>query len=286
MPVHARREGDTLFVDNVDLKRAARNFLKKASSPDWRAPADINQAMEFVAAMLGYPNLNAVNEQAATPTVTATPAAPASGAHVEVAQTARRLIDITKTLGSVQVASGYRSPDSPREERLIFKTSGVDRTPRVDRPGSPHAAAQEPTLKNHRGEALSMVPPTLGKFAPLTDGPVAVRITYESDESRYETELLGSGLLRYEAVLADGLPLRSVELAIIMRVSFDEHQVLDRRLLKPAEWQRFCESVDGAVFHRECTTSGLLDIGRAAEAAQKKSPAAPAPAPQPRRPRP
>jgi len=66
MPVQARRDGETLFVDNVDLKRGARNLLKKTTGPGWRPPADINEAMEQFAALLGYANLLAANDQATT----------------------------------------------------------------------------------------------------------------------------------------------------------------------------------------------------------------------------
>ncbi|MFK4705936.1 hypothetical protein ABIC83_002775 [Roseateles asaccharophilus] len=65
MPVQSRRQGDDLVVHNVDLKRAARNFLNKTRAPDWVPPRDLNQAMEFMATFFGYANLMAANKQAA-----------------------------------------------------------------------------------------------------------------------------------------------------------------------------------------------------------------------------
>jgi energy-coupling factor transporter ATP-binding protein EcfA2 len=64
MPVQSRRQGDDLLVDNVDLKRAARNLLNKTRSPGWVPPADLNQAMELMAGCFGYANLLAANKQA------------------------------------------------------------------------------------------------------------------------------------------------------------------------------------------------------------------------------
>lgn len=64
MPVQSRRQGDDLLVDNVDLKRAARNFLNKTRAADWTPPRDLNQAMELMAAYFGYANLLAANKEA------------------------------------------------------------------------------------------------------------------------------------------------------------------------------------------------------------------------------
>lgn len=50
MPVQSRHQGDDLLVDNVDIKRAARNFLSKTRDPSWTPPGNLNQAMEFMAA--------------------------------------------------------------------------------------------------------------------------------------------------------------------------------------------------------------------------------------------
>ncbi len=71
MPVQSHRQGDDLLVDNVDLKRAARNFLNKTRAADWTPPRDLNQAMELMAACFGYANLLAANRQAGqTPVAT------------------------------------------------------------------------------------------------------------------------------------------------------------------------------------------------------------------------
>lgn len=67
MPVQSRRQGDDLLVDNVDIKRAARNFLSKTRDPGWTPPADLNQAMELMATCFGYANLLAANKQAQSP---------------------------------------------------------------------------------------------------------------------------------------------------------------------------------------------------------------------------
>lgn len=64
MPVQSRRQGDDLLVDNVDLKRAARNLLNKTRAPGWTPPSDLNQAMELMASCFGYANLLAANAQA------------------------------------------------------------------------------------------------------------------------------------------------------------------------------------------------------------------------------
>ena len=64
MPVQSRREGDDLLVDNVDLKRAARNLLNKTRAPGWKPPSDLNQAMELMASCFGYANLLVANQQA------------------------------------------------------------------------------------------------------------------------------------------------------------------------------------------------------------------------------
>jgi hypothetical protein len=64
MPVQSRRQGDELLVDNVDLKRAARNLINKTKAPGWTPPSDLNQAMELMASCFGYANLLAVNKQA------------------------------------------------------------------------------------------------------------------------------------------------------------------------------------------------------------------------------
>jgi hypothetical protein len=65
MPVSSRREGDSIMVDGVDLKRAARNFRKMTAEAAWRPPQDQSQALEMMARCLGYPNLHAVTIESA-----------------------------------------------------------------------------------------------------------------------------------------------------------------------------------------------------------------------------
>lgn len=80
MPVQSRRQGDDLLVDNVDLKRAARNLLNKTRAPGWTPPGDLNQAMELMASCFGYANLLAANEQARrAPAASAAPTVLAEG---------------------------------------------------------------------------------------------------------------------------------------------------------------------------------------------------------------
>lgn len=64
MPVKSRRQGDDLLVDNVDLKRAARNLLNKTRATGRTPPSDLNQAMELMASCFGFANLLAANQQA------------------------------------------------------------------------------------------------------------------------------------------------------------------------------------------------------------------------------
>jgi len=63
MATFARREGDSLLVDGVDLKRASRKYLSILKEPGWSPPKDLNAAMELVSRILGYPNLHAANQQ-------------------------------------------------------------------------------------------------------------------------------------------------------------------------------------------------------------------------------
>lgn len=64
MPTSARRDGDSILVDSIDLKRASRNLLNKTREPNWAPPRDLNQAMELMASAFGYANLHAVNSEA------------------------------------------------------------------------------------------------------------------------------------------------------------------------------------------------------------------------------
>lgn len=64
MAVTTRRHGETIFVDGVDLKRAARTLRSIAEAPSWNPPTDLNQALEVVARMLGFPNLHALHAAA------------------------------------------------------------------------------------------------------------------------------------------------------------------------------------------------------------------------------
>lgn len=61
MAVTTRREGESIFVDGVDVKRAARTLRSIAEAPGWKPPSDLNQALEVFARMLGFPNLHALN---------------------------------------------------------------------------------------------------------------------------------------------------------------------------------------------------------------------------------
>lgn len=88
MPVQSRRQGDDLLVDNVDLKRTARNLLNKTRAPGWTPPSDLSQAMELMAACFGYANLLAVNKQAnAAPQLPVAPVEESARAALETATT-------------------------------------------------------------------------------------------------------------------------------------------------------------------------------------------------------
>lgn len=81
MPVQSRRDGDVLLVDNVDLKRTSRNLLNKVRTPGWTPPKDLNQAMELVAACLGYGNLLAANTAALSKAAEGVPLPLAGSSH-------------------------------------------------------------------------------------------------------------------------------------------------------------------------------------------------------------
>lgn len=57
MPTVSRRVRDTIFVDNVDFKRVARNFRKSAEQ---EPPRSLDEAMARVAMWFGYPSLHAL----------------------------------------------------------------------------------------------------------------------------------------------------------------------------------------------------------------------------------
>lgn len=59
MAVKSRRVRGDIFVDNVDFKRVAREFLKSAEAGS--QPKSIEAALQAVAVWLGYPNLHAIN---------------------------------------------------------------------------------------------------------------------------------------------------------------------------------------------------------------------------------
>ena len=58
MPVQSRREGDSILVDSVDLKRTARSFLRMTEQPGWAPPKDLSQAMEIMGKCMGIGLLN------------------------------------------------------------------------------------------------------------------------------------------------------------------------------------------------------------------------------------
>lgn len=66
MPVQARRDGDSLLFDNVDLKRLARSLLQKVGRPGWQPPERLTQWMELVAQGCGFPTLLEANLRATT----------------------------------------------------------------------------------------------------------------------------------------------------------------------------------------------------------------------------
>lgn len=62
MPTLSRRVRDTIFVDNVDFKRVAREYLKSA---DAGPPGNLDEAMARAARWFGYPNLHALTQESA-----------------------------------------------------------------------------------------------------------------------------------------------------------------------------------------------------------------------------
>jgi len=84
MAVIPRREGDSIFVDGVDVKRAARTLRALAEAPQWEAPRDLNAALEAVARMLGFPNLHALNASVQSPIAAASPNGAATPLEPEV----------------------------------------------------------------------------------------------------------------------------------------------------------------------------------------------------------
>jgi hypothetical protein len=60
MPIQARLRDDSLFVDNVDFKRAARLYLRYFESPGATPPKDLSAAMEHFARFFGKSNLHEI----------------------------------------------------------------------------------------------------------------------------------------------------------------------------------------------------------------------------------
>ena len=61
MPIQSRRDGDSIVLDNVDFKRIARRFLQSGDLAT--RPKDINQSMEMVSRLFGYPDLHSVTAE-------------------------------------------------------------------------------------------------------------------------------------------------------------------------------------------------------------------------------
>lgn len=64
MAINARRVGDSILVDNVDVKRLARKLRSLTQDPTWQAPQDMDAALKVAAHLLGYANLHELNEAA------------------------------------------------------------------------------------------------------------------------------------------------------------------------------------------------------------------------------
>lgn len=57
-------EEDTLFVDGVDVKRAAKRLLQDITSPEFQHPTDVGQAMDWLLKSLGLDSHHAARAQA------------------------------------------------------------------------------------------------------------------------------------------------------------------------------------------------------------------------------
>lgn len=152
MAINARREGDSILVDSVDVKRLARKLRSFTQDPTWQAPQDMDAALKLAARLLGFVSLHELNEAASK---SSTP-----------------LVDPRRlTIDPASGRVGIPVSESNRIDVNTGRTSthGAEHSPAAAEalpPGSPEDGRTRVNVMHaHKGEALEAVQARLHKNA-------------------------------------------------------------------------------------------------------------------------